>query len=161
MADKTIQPRSLTGFSRDDLQKLLREFGEPSYRAGQVCDWVYHKRVADIDAMSNLSRSLREQLKVGGLNVRCLQHVRDVDSTDTTRKHLFKLYDGRFVETVLIPASPALYGDRSDRHTACVSSQVGCAYDCKFCASGLAGFVRNLQPAEIVEQLIGVDTAFK
>ncbi len=65
--------------------------------------------------------------------------------------------DGRFIETVLIPASPALYGSRSDRRTLCVSSQVGCAYDCKFCASGLAGFTRNLTAGEIVEQVVQVE----
>jgi 23S rRNA (adenine2503-C2)-methyltransferase len=64
------------------------------------------------------------------------------------------LADGRYVETVLIPASPALYGERADRHTLCVSSQVGCAYGCKFCASGLDGFTRNLSAAEIVSQII-------
>ena len=65
-----------------------------------------------------------------------------------------ELADGSYVETVLIPASPALSGERSDRHTLCVSSQVGCAYGCKFCASGLDGFTRNLSAAEIVSQII-------
>ena len=78
-------------------------------------------------------------------------------SEDTTRKYLFKLHDGRYVETVLIPANPALYGGASDRLTLCVSSQVGCAYDCKFCASGLAGFTRNLTAGEIVEQIVQVE----
>jgi 23S rRNA (adenine2503-C2)-methyltransferase len=78
-------------------------------------------------------------------------------SHDTTRKYLLRLHDGRFVETVLIPANPALYGEQSDRLTLCVSSQVGCAYDCKFCASGLAGFTRNLSAGEIVEQVVQVE----
>ncbi len=78
----------------------------------------------------------------------------EANSDDTTQKYLYRLHDGRYVESVLIPANPALYGDKSDRHTICVSSQVGCAYDCKFCASGLAGFTRNLSSAEIVEQIL-------
>src|SRR5581483_958461 len=82
---------------------------------------------------------------------------RVLGSRDTTRKFLFRLNDGNLIESVLIPASPALYGSRSDRRTICVSTQVGCAYGCKFCASGLEGFSRNLAPNEIVDQLIAVE----
>jgi 23S rRNA (adenine2503-C2)-methyltransferase len=78
-------------------------------------------------------------------------------SPDTTRKFLFQLPDDSLIETVLIPASPALYGSASDRRTLCVSTQVGCAYGCKFCASGLGGFTRNLNAAEIVEQIVQVE----
>ncbi len=78
-------------------------------------------------------------------------------SRDTTRKFLFRFTDESLIETVLIPASPALYGSRSDRRTICVSTQVGCAYGCKFCASGLEGFSRNLQPNEIVDQIIAIE----
>ena len=136
--------------------QLLQEKGEPSFRAGQILDWIYKKRVNSIGEMSNLSKSLREGLSQSH-TIYSSQPVKDVDSSDTTRKYLFRLHDGRFVESVLIPASPALYGEASDRHTICVSSQVGCAYDCKFCASGLAGFTRNLNAAEIVEQLLHVE----
>src|SRR5207302_4777376 len=83
--------------------------------------------------------------------------VRVLGSHDTTRKFLFRLADDSLIETVLIPASPALYGSRSDRRTLCVSTQVGCAYGCKFCASGLEGFSRNLKPNEIVDQIIAVE----
>src|SRR5688500_1308566 len=75
-------------------------------------------------------------------------------SKDTMLKYLFQLSDGALIESVLIPASPALYGDPSDRRTICISTQVGCAYGCKFCASGLDGWSRNLLPAEIVEQVL-------
>src|SRR5256884_7253989 len=74
-----------------------------------------------------------------------------------TGNFLFRLSDNSLIETVLIPASPALYGSRSDRRTLCVSTQVGCAYGCKFCASGLEGFSRNLKPNEIVDQTIAVE----
>ena len=86
--------------------------------------------------------------------LRPLTHTLTKGSADTTRKFLLELPDKRYIETVLIPASPALYGETSDRHTLCVSSQVGCAYACKFCASGLDGFTRNLTAAEIVSQII-------
>jgi len=76
---------------------------------------------------------------------------------DTTRKFLWRLSDHSLIESVLIPANPALYGEASDRHTLCVSTQVGCAYGCKFCASGLDGLKRNLRPEEIVDQVLAVE----
>ena len=76
---------------------------------------------------------------------------------DTTQKFLWRLRDHSLIESVLIPANPVLYGDASDRHTLCVSTQVGCAYGCKFCASGLDGLKRNLTPDEIVEQVLAVE----
>src|SRR5208337_3868047 len=76
---------------------------------------------------------------------------------DATQKFLWRLHDHSLIESVLIPANPALYGDDSDRHTLCVSTQVGCAYGCKFCASGLDGWKRNLMPDEIVEQVLAVE----
>src|SRR5207247_4920679 len=85
--------------------------------------------------------------------------ARVLGSHDTTRKFLFRLTDGNLIESVLIPASPALYGSRSDRRTICLSTQVGCAYGCKFCASGLEGFSRNLWPNEIVDQIMIVEQA--
>jgi 23S rRNA (adenine2503-C2)-methyltransferase len=78
-------------------------------------------------------------------------------SRDTTQKFLWRLSDGAFVESVLIPANPALYGEPSDRHTLCLSTQVGCAYGCRFCASGLDGWKRNLTTAEIVDQVYAVE----
>src|SRR5439155_24178078 len=85
--------------------------------------------------------------------------VRVLGVVDTTRKFLFRLADGNLIESVLIPASPALYGEKSDRRTVCVSTQVGCAYGCKFCASGLEGFSRNLRANEIVDQIIAIERA--
>src|SRR5207237_9735047 len=73
------------------------------------------------------------------------------------RKFLFCLADGNLIESVLIPASPALYGEKSDRRTICISTQVGCAYGCKFCASGLEGFSRNLLANEIIDQIIAIE----
>jgi 23S rRNA (adenine2503-C2)-methyltransferase len=143
----------LTSFRPEDLEQIFAEWGEPKFRARQVLDWVYRKRVTRFEEMTNLGLSLRERL-MGHFDLRSLTLARQQGSADTTRKLLFRLRDGRYVESVVIPANPTLYGERADRRTICVSSQVGCAYDCKFCASGLAGFTRNLTPDEIVEQIL-------
>jgi 23S rRNA (adenine2503-C2)-methyltransferase len=141
-----------------ELQEQLCNLGEPSYRAGQILDWLYKKRVDTIDKMTNLPRSLRSRL-AEKLTLGKIEIVRVLGARDTTRKFLFRLTDENLIESVLIPASPALYGGRADRRTICVSTQVGCAYGCKFCASGLEGFSRNLSANEIVDQLIAVERA--
>jgi 23S rRNA (adenine2503-C2)-methyltransferase len=141
-----------------DLQSIVMASGQPAYRATQLAEWLYHKRVVAWDDMTDLPRPLREKL-AHDFTLHQLEMVRVLGSTDTTRKFLFRLGDGSLIESVLIPASPALYGDRSDRRTICISTQVGCAYGCKFCASGLDGFSRNLQPNEIVDQVIAVERA--
>lgn len=106
--------------------------------------------------MSNLPKALREKLRETH-DFTPLELVRKQGARDTTQKFLWKLRDGSLVESVLIPANPALYGDRADRHTLCVSTQVGCAYGCKFCASGLEGWKRNLTVDEIVDQVMAVE----
>src|SRR5947209_13047309 len=106
--------------------------------------------------MSNLPRNLRERLE-HSFSLEVLELVRKQGARDTTQKFLWRLADGSFVESVLIPANPALYGEASDRHTLCVSTQVGCAYGCRFCASGLEGWKRNLGVEEIVEQVLAVE----
>ena len=155
MTDKKA-PQSLLGMMPGEVEALIKELGEPGFRAKQVVEWTFVRRVADIEAMTNLPKALRERLKER-LVTRTMTIATVSGSADTTRKFLLKLNDGRYVETVLIPANPALYGGKSDRRTLCVSSQVGCAYDCKFCASGLAGFTRNLTAGEIVEQIVQVE----
>jgi 23S rRNA (adenine2503-C2)-methyltransferase len=163
------RPRSVTEAGRrsdfgdikslllSELQEKLREFAEPPYRAKQIMDWVYKKRADTFEEMSDLPRALRAQL-AQSFSVGKLDLVRVLGSRDTTRKFLFRLGDGNLIESVLIPASPALYGQKSDRRTACVSTQVGCAYGCKFCASGLDGFSRNLRANEIVDQIMAIES---
>jgi 23S rRNA (adenine2503-C2)-methyltransferase len=129
---------------------------EPPYRAKQVLQWLYHKRISRFHEMSDLAERLRDQLDREFI-LEPLACARKTGSRDTTQKFLFALRDNSFIETVLIPASPALYGSPSDRKTLCVSTQVGCAYGCKFCASGLEGWTRNLDPGEIVEQVLQVE----
>ena len=155
---KSAGKAELKSLILSELQEQLRNLGEPSYRADQVIDWLYKKRVGAIDKMTNLSRRLRKKLSetfaLGKIEI-----VRVLGARDTTQKFLFRLTDENLIESVLIPASPALYGGRADRRTICVSTQVGCAYGCKFCASGLEGFSRNLRANEIVDQLIAVERA--
>jgi 23S rRNA (adenine2503-C2)-methyltransferase len=146
----------LLSLNRDEMSDELEKLGEPRYRAGQLCEWIYKKRAVDFAAMTNMPAALRERL-AGHFQLRPLETVRETGSKDTTRKFLFRLADGQLVETVLIPASPALYGERSDRRTICISSQVGCAYGCKFCASGLDGWKRHLSAGEIVAQFLAVE----
>lgn len=149
-------PLSLLGLTPPELNEAFKEMGEPAFRARQVLEWTFEKRAAEIEAMSSLPKALRASLAERFVT-RTMSIAKVTGSEDTTRKFLLRLHDGRYVETVLIPANPALYGGKSDRRTLCVSSQVGCAYDCKFCASGLAGFTRNLTAAEIVEQIVQVE----
>ena len=141
-----------------ELQEELCDLAQPSYRAGQVTEWLYKKRVDAIDKMTNLPQSVRTGL-TGKFSLGNMDIVRVLGVIDTTRKFLFRLADGNLIESVLIPASPALYGEKSDRRTVCVSTQVGCAYGCKFCASGLEGFFRNLRANEIVDQIIAIERA--
>src|SRR5262249_2102901 len=139
-----------------EFESKVRELGEPLYRARQIVDWLYQKRVQSFDEMTDLPTDFRNRLgQEFGFDK--IHLVRVLGSRDITPKFLFRLRDGSLVESVLIPASPALYGSRSDRRTICVSTQIGCAYGCKFCASGLEGFSRNLQPGEIVDQIIAVE----
>jgi 23S rRNA (adenine2503-C2)-methyltransferase len=106
--------------------------------------------------MSNLPKALRQKLR-DAHSFHGLELARQQGSRDSTSKLLWRLNDHSLIESVLIPANPALYGEASDRHTLCVSTQVGCAYGCRFCASGLEGWKRNLRVDEIVEQVIAVE----
>ena len=140
----------------EEVNEQMKGFSQPSYRAKQILKWIYEKRVKSFASMSDLPSNLREQIAAEWA-FSGLEPVRTLGSKDTTLKYLFRLDDGALIESVLIPASPALYGEASDRRTLCVSTQVGCAYGCKFCASGLDGWSRNLQPGEIVDQVLRVE----
>lgn len=126
---------------------------EARFRREQIADWLFQKRVTSVEQMTNLPKSLRSYLAERYV-FQALELEKVQGSEDTTRKYLWRLNRGDYIESVLIPASPALYGERSDRFTLCVSSQVGCAYGCKFCASGLLGFRRHLTPGEILAQIM-------
>jgi 23S rRNA (adenine2503-C2)-methyltransferase len=142
--------------TKEELEAQFKAWGEPAYRVAQVLDWLYARRVTNWEAMTNLPKALREKLR-GEYLLQILELARKQGSRDTTQKFLWRLADHSLIESVLIPATPALYGEVSDRHTLCVSTQVGCAYGCKFCASGLDGWKRNLGVEEIVEQVLAVE----
>lgn len=142
--------------TRDELEITFTAWNQPAYRVGQLLDWLYVRRATNWEAMSNLPKVLREKLREH-FTLQTIELVHKQGSHDTTQKFLWKLADGAFIESVLIPANPALYGEASDRHTLCISTQVGCAYGCKFCASGLEGWKRNLGVHEIVEQILAVE----
>ena len=141
---------------REEWEERLAATGEPGFRADQILEWLYKRRVSKWEDMTNLPAPLREKL-AAEFPITPMEIVRESGSGDTTKKFLFRLTDGQLIETVLIPASPALYGEASDRRTICISSQVGCAYGCKFCASGLDGWKRNLSAGEIVAQFLRVE----
>ena len=146
----------IKSLTRDELEARFKAWEQPVYRVTQLLEWLYVHRVANWEAMTNLPKPLREKLKEN-FSLQTLELVRKQGARDTTQKFLWRLHDRSLIESVLIPANPALYGDASDRHTLCVSTQVGCAYGCKFCASGLDGWKRNLTPDEIVEQVLAIE----
>jgi 23S rRNA (adenine2503-C2)-methyltransferase len=130
----------------------------PDFRRKQVAEWLFEKRASSAADMTNLPAALRQELEFR-YDFTALKLARLQGSHDTTRKLLWELRTGDYIESVLIPASPDLFGERSDRFTLCLSTQVGCAYGCRFCASGLEGFKRNLTPGEIVAQVIETERA--
>lgn len=149
-------PASIKSLLSEELVAQFQAWEQPAYRVDQVLQWLYSRRVTSWDEMTNLPKALREQLR-GHFALERFDLARRQGSRDTTQKFLWRLADGSFIESVLIPANPALYGEASDRHTLCVSTQVGCAYGCKFCASGLEGWKRNLRVDEIVDQVLAIE----
>jgi 23S rRNA (adenine2503-C2)-methyltransferase len=139
---------------REELAARLNELAEPAYRADQILQWIYEKQADSFDQMSNLPAALRQKLTTS-FDLHAVHSLKTRNASDTTEKFLFQLRDHSLIETVLIPATPGLTSS-SDRHTVCVSTQVGCAYGCKFCASGLEGVKRHLTAAEIVDQVLQV-----
>ena len=132
----------------------------PAYRIEQIRHWIFDQGCFDWDKMSNLPKSLRDELQQNWV-LAPMQLQRSQGSSDTTQKFLWKLRDGQFIESVLIPATEGSKGVRASRLTLCVSTQVGCAIGCKFCASGLDGLKRNLSTGEIVGQVLLARTQAK
>jgi len=149
-------PTDIKCLSRGELETQFKNWNEPVYRVTQLLEWLYSRRVTSWDAMTNLPKGLREKL-ADSFSLQTPELVRKQGAHDASQKFLWRLRDHALIESVLIPANPALYGDASDRHTLCISTQVGCAYGCKFCASGLDGWKRHLTPDEIVEQVLSVE----
>lgn len=134
----------LLGMTLDELQSVVRGLGMPKFAAKQIASWLYDKKVNSIDEMTNLSLKHREALgaeyEVGGI-----PPVEAMHSVDGTIKYLFQVGEKNFVEAVYIPDD--------DRATLCVSSQVGCKMNCKFCMTGKQGFTTNLTANQILNQI--------
>ncbi len=137
--------------SLQELDTLLLDWGEPRYRSRQVFEWVYSRLVTQFGQMTNLPAAMRERL--GAEFEICRPKVIEVlkSKTDGTSKHLIELHDGDLVESVLIPTE--------NRLTLCVSTQVGCKFGCRFCASGANGFTRNLSSGEMLAQVLLAERA--
>ncbi|MCT2529902.1 23S rRNA (adenine(2503)-C(2))-methyltransferase RlmN [SAR92 clade bacterium H921] len=135
---------NLLGFSASKLGDFFEEIGEKRFRATQIIKWIHQMGECDLDQMTNISKDLRERLK-SIAEIKLPEVVSCQDSVDGTRKWLIKVDGGSCIEMVYIP--------ERERGTLCVSSQIGCALDCSFCATGKQGFNRDLTAAEIIGQL--------
>ena len=140
----------LLGLSESELSARAVAWGQPSYRGKQLHQWIYQKGARSLTEITVFSKALREELTdicIGRSRV-----VHRATATDKTIKYLLELNDGQIIETVGIPTEKRL--------TVCVSSQVGCAMGCDFCATGKGGFVRHLSPSEILDQILTVREDF-
>lgn len=135
---------NLLGLPEHKLVEFFASIGEKRFRAVQVMKWIHQLGADNFDVMTNVSKELRSKLQ-GIAEIRAPEVVRQLDSSDGTRKFLIRVSGGNVVETVFIP--------EGDRGTLCVSSQVGCSLDCSFCATGKQGFNRDLTAAEIIGQV--------
>lgn len=143
----TLEKKDIRKLSLDELKEFFITHGDKAFRAQQVHEWLWKKSAKDFDQMTNLSiqtrQLLKDQFTINHIHVDKMQR-----SEDGTIKNAVKLFDGLIVESVLIPTK--------DRITACVSSQVGCSLDCKFCATARLKRMRNLSPDEIYDQVVAI-----
>ncbi len=139
-----MEKKDIRSLKLEDLQNFLAEQKEPLFRGKQIYEWLWQKKAENFEQMTNLPIALRNLLQENFAIHKISVHQRQI-SQDGTIKYSFKLFDNRLVEGVLIPTST--------RMTACISSQVGCSLDCKFCATGYMKRERNLEPYEIYEQV--------
>ena len=144
----TEQKRPLIGCTLEELQAIAGECAMPKFAAKQIADWLYVKRVTDIDSMTNLSKVARERLKAE-FTVGREEPLATYRSKDGTAKYIFSGVPGRNIEAVMIPDK--------ERATLCVSCQAGCRMNCAFCMTGRNGFDGNLTAAQIMNQILSVD----
>ncbi|MET3125431.1 23S rRNA (adenine2503-C2)-methyltransferase [Arcicella rosea] len=145
METATITKKDIRKLSLAQIKDFLTEHGEQGFRAKQIYEWLWKKSAQTFEEMTNLSKKTRELLE-NNFDIRAVKVSEKQISSDRTIKSSFELFDHNLVEGVLIPAD--------DRMTACVSSQVGCSLTCKFCATGYMDRKRNLDPAEIYDQVV-------
>ena len=148
----TNQKTNLLGLTKSQMETFFESIGEKRFRAGQLMKWIHHFGVDDFDAMSNISKALREKLKQTAI-IQGPEVVSQDISADGTRKWVIRVASGSCVETVYIP--------QAGRGTLCVSSQAGCALDCSFCSTGKQGFNSDLTAAEIIGQVWVANKSFE
>jgi 23S rRNA (adenine2503-C2)-methyltransferase len=141
----TLDKKDIKNLTLEELRAELEAFGEQPYRAEQIYAWIYQKGALDFASLTDLPQKFRERLNQHYF-LSALELFGHFRSKDKTEKFLFRLGDGNFIETVLIPTI--------HRETVCISTQVGCKFGCAFCASGLPGFTRNLTSSEIINQVL-------
>ncbi len=144
-----MKKKQILNYTIEELKQELEKLGEKKFRADQIFVWLHKQNVLDFDSMSNLSKGLRE--KLAGTFDSSLLKINKIaaSKTENTRKYLFELPDGNFIESV--------YMQEGNRVTLCISTMVGCPVGCPYCATGLMGFSRNLTTAEIVNQLLYIN----
>jgi len=144
-----MDKKDIRSLSIKDLRAFFLEKGFKEFRGNQVYEWLWKKSIKDIDQMTNISKSIRDTLKsefvINNIEIESVQK-----STDGTVKNAIKLHDGLTVESVLIPTKT--------RMTACISSQVGCSLNCRFCATARLKRMRNLNPDEIYDQVVTINS---
>ncbi|MBF0557381.1 MAG: 23S rRNA (adenine(2503)-C(2))-methyltransferase RlmN [Nitrospirae bacterium] len=147
-----MSPINLKALSKPELEAFVNATGLPAFRAKQLLHWIYERHARSVSDITEFSKELRERVaeKAYISNLQLLERLTDEDGTE---KFLFGLEDGESIECVLIPDD--------ERLTLCISSQVGCAMNCRFCLTGSMGIIRNLMPHEIVDQVISVGRIIK
>lgn len=140
-----MDKKDICSYTYSELQEEMKSFGEKSFRAGQIYEWLHVKLAEDFDEMTNLSKDFRKRLKQEYEIRRLILRERQISRKDPTEKYLFELWDGNLVESVLMRYS---YGN-----SVCISSQAGCRMGCRFCASAIGGLIRNLSASEMLGQI--------
>ncbi len=144
----------LMALSAGDMADFVRDKGWPRFHTHQILRWLYQHRATDVDAMTDLSKTVRMQM-AAEIRISTLAPTEILTSEDGTQKFIFHLEDGKAVESVLIPDTSTSPRE-NDRLTLCLSTQVGCTLDCAFCLTGRMGLLRNLKAHEIVGQVLAV-----
>lgn len=147
MNSKPTHKPDITELTKKELTQWVKEHELKLYRAGQIMRWIYFKHAASFDKMTDIAKKTR-QLLIDHFIFSHL-HIQQIEtSEDGARKYLFRLKDGNFIETVLIP--------EKNHYTLCISTQVGCAMGCRFCMTAKSGLIRNLTQGEIIGQILGI-----
>ncbi|MDI6766680.1 MAG: 23S rRNA (adenine(2503)-C(2))-methyltransferase RlmN [Bacteroidota bacterium] len=152
---------NLKGLTLQELENYALSIGEKKFRGKQLFDWLYNKEATSFAEMSSIAKPFRDKLTENCI-INSIEVIDIRESSDGTKKFLFELEDGKRIESVLIPPRTAFENpwareeEDQKRLTLCVSTQVGCPLDCKFCATGSMGFLRNLTTGEIIDQILQV-----